>query len=315
MVTSTSKLVIPPDFKFTLPPRKRARTKEEKEQRRIERVLRNRKAAYASREKKRRYIKNLEKRSEIMDKILFKLDNNLEEIFSKDIEGLNLVIKYRKCVELENSDSNDANDNKTIKKNSVVDDDSNDISIKIEDNLDISSPPSSSNNIDMSHDTNINNTNNNIDTSNNNIPFDANNTNGKDFSFPWYFNQQLLINQESNLKFNNNNSSLSPISSDSSDYLPKSENELFYHSDSSNTSLDQSNLIINTNDNNDFNNFFDLFEDNLPYSLNHNDYYNNKSSKYSLSLTNNTIDNHNDIINNLDSLHTFKDNTNNYYQN
>ncbi|QOU19769.1 hypothetical protein BRETT_003923 [Brettanomyces bruxellensis] len=45
----------------TLPPRKRARTKEEKEQRRIERVLRNRRAAHASREKKRRHVEQLEK--------------------------------------------------------------------------------------------------------------------------------------------------------------------------------------------------------------------------------------------------------------
>lgn len=44
----------------TLPPRKRAKTKEEKEQRRIERILRNRRAAHASREKKRRHVEQLE---------------------------------------------------------------------------------------------------------------------------------------------------------------------------------------------------------------------------------------------------------------
>ncbi|GMM29246.1 Hir1 protein [Martiniozyma asiatica (nom. inval.)] len=43
-----------------LPPRKRARTEEEKEQRRVERILRNRRAAHASREKKRRHVENLE---------------------------------------------------------------------------------------------------------------------------------------------------------------------------------------------------------------------------------------------------------------
>lgn len=44
-----------------LPPRKRARTAEEKEQRRVERVIRNRRAAHASREKKRRHVETLEK--------------------------------------------------------------------------------------------------------------------------------------------------------------------------------------------------------------------------------------------------------------
>jgi transcriptional activator HAC1 len=51
---------IPSNFKTTLPPRKRAKTKEEKEQRRIERILRNRKAAHASREKKRKHVEFLE---------------------------------------------------------------------------------------------------------------------------------------------------------------------------------------------------------------------------------------------------------------
>lgn len=47
-------------FKSTLPPRKRAKTDEEKEQRRVERILRNRRAAHASREKKRRHVEYLE---------------------------------------------------------------------------------------------------------------------------------------------------------------------------------------------------------------------------------------------------------------
>lgn len=50
----------PSPFRATLPPRKRARTKEEKEQRRVERILRNRRAAHLSREKKKRYIEFLE---------------------------------------------------------------------------------------------------------------------------------------------------------------------------------------------------------------------------------------------------------------
>lgn len=55
-----SEVSIPANFKTSLPPRKRAKTKEEKEQRRIERILRNRKAAHASREKKRRHVEFLE---------------------------------------------------------------------------------------------------------------------------------------------------------------------------------------------------------------------------------------------------------------
>ncbi|ODQ76954.1 hypothetical protein BABINDRAFT_169569 [Babjeviella inositovora NRRL Y-12698] len=48
------------NFKSALPPRKRAKTQEEKEQRRIERILRNRRAAHASREKKRKHVEYLE---------------------------------------------------------------------------------------------------------------------------------------------------------------------------------------------------------------------------------------------------------------
>lgn len=64
------------NFKSTLPPRKRAKTKEEKEQRRIERILRNRKAAHASREKKRKhveflesYVLDLEKQLQLVNKL------------------------------------------------------------------------------------------------------------------------------------------------------------------------------------------------------------------------------------------------------
>ncbi|KAM9898080.1 hypothetical protein OXX80_009433 [Metschnikowia pulcherrima] len=51
---------VDPNFKSSLAPRKRARTSEEKEQRRMERILRNRRAAHASREKKRRHVEYLE---------------------------------------------------------------------------------------------------------------------------------------------------------------------------------------------------------------------------------------------------------------
>ncbi|KAI9752213.1 MAG: hypothetical protein M4579_005716 [Chaenotheca gracillima] len=49
-----------PTPKTNLPPRKRAKTEDEKEQRRIERVLRNRAAAQSSRERKRKEVEGLE---------------------------------------------------------------------------------------------------------------------------------------------------------------------------------------------------------------------------------------------------------------
>lgn len=57
----------------TLPPRKRAKTQEEKEQRKIERILRNRRAAHASREKKRRHV-------EYLEVYVVKLEENLHKI-------------------------------------------------------------------------------------------------------------------------------------------------------------------------------------------------------------------------------------------
>ena len=50
-----------------LPPRKRARTEAEKEQRRVERIIRNRKAAHASREKKRRHVEQLESYVKVLE--------------------------------------------------------------------------------------------------------------------------------------------------------------------------------------------------------------------------------------------------------
>lgn len=73
--TSTSTAtIIPKNFRSTLPPRKRARTKEEKEQRRIERIIRNRRSAHQSREKKRLQMKFLEEKCELLERIVSKLD-------------------------------------------------------------------------------------------------------------------------------------------------------------------------------------------------------------------------------------------------
>ncbi|PFH57043.1 hypothetical protein XA68_15588 [Ophiocordyceps unilateralis] len=56
-----------PEPKTNLPPRKRAKTEDEKEQRRVERVLRNRRAAQSSRERKRLEVEALEKRNKELE--------------------------------------------------------------------------------------------------------------------------------------------------------------------------------------------------------------------------------------------------------
>ncbi|KAI5966376.1 HAC1 [Candida pseudojiufengensis] len=73
----------PSTFKSTLPPRKRAKTQEEKEQRKIERILRNRRAAHASREKKRRHV-------EFLEIYVVKLEENLKKLqegYHSKLEG------------------------------------------------------------------------------------------------------------------------------------------------------------------------------------------------------------------------------------
>lgn len=59
-----------PEPKTNLPPRKRAKTEDEKEQRRVERVLRNRRAAQSSRERKRLEVEALEKRNKELESLL-----------------------------------------------------------------------------------------------------------------------------------------------------------------------------------------------------------------------------------------------------
>ncbi|KAM5347176.1 hypothetical protein ACJ41O_010181 [Fusarium nematophilum] len=56
-----------PQPKTNLPPRKRAKTEDEKEQRRVERVLRNRRAAQSSRERKRLEVEALETRNKELE--------------------------------------------------------------------------------------------------------------------------------------------------------------------------------------------------------------------------------------------------------
>lgn len=93
--SSTAVVEIPANFKPTLPPRKRAKTKEEKEQRRIERILRNRKAAHHSREKKRLHLQLLEHKCHVMEQILSRIDGIEGVIGSQDVEGVKLLEEYR----------------------------------------------------------------------------------------------------------------------------------------------------------------------------------------------------------------------------
>ncbi|KAK5656608.1 hypothetical protein OQA88_4588 [Cercophora sp. LCS_1] len=65
-----------PEPKTNLPPRKRAKTEDEKEQRRVERVLRNRRAAQSSRERKRQEVEALEQRNKQLEDLLRKVQQD-----------------------------------------------------------------------------------------------------------------------------------------------------------------------------------------------------------------------------------------------
>lgn len=65
-------------FETWMPPRKRAKTKEEKEIRKIQRILRNRKAAQKSRDRKRNYVANLEKKCNTMKVVLDQLQSKID---------------------------------------------------------------------------------------------------------------------------------------------------------------------------------------------------------------------------------------------
>ncbi|KAL3228646.1 Transcriptional activator HAC1 [Nakaseomyces bracarensis] len=58
------------DFESWMPPRKRAKTEEEKEIRNLQRVLRNRRSSRQSRNKKRRYVAMLEKHCSVMRRVI-----------------------------------------------------------------------------------------------------------------------------------------------------------------------------------------------------------------------------------------------------
>ncbi|CAF9922812.1 MAG: hypothetical protein GOMPHAMPRED_002679 [Gomphillus americanus] len=67
-----------------LPPRKRAKTEAEKEQRRIERVIRNRLAAHSSRERKRKEVESLEDQKDVVEAENAKLRSQLVIYASKN---------------------------------------------------------------------------------------------------------------------------------------------------------------------------------------------------------------------------------------
>jgi len=77
-----------PEPKTNLPPRKRAKTEDEKEQRRVERVLRNRRAAQSSRERKRMEVEALEAQKNAIER-----RNQDLEMRLADLEAKNLMLQ------------------------------------------------------------------------------------------------------------------------------------------------------------------------------------------------------------------------------
>lgn len=74
-----------PEPKTNLPPRKRAKTEDEKEQRRVERVLRNRRAAQSSRERKRLEVEKLEAEKHAVERRAKDLELRLQEMEERNM--------------------------------------------------------------------------------------------------------------------------------------------------------------------------------------------------------------------------------------
>ena len=70
---------------LTRPPRKRAKTEDEKEQRRVERVLRNRRAAQSSRERKRQEVEALEAQKNAIERRNLDLEMRLADLEAKNL--------------------------------------------------------------------------------------------------------------------------------------------------------------------------------------------------------------------------------------
>lgn len=73
-----------PEPKTNLPPRKRAKTEDEKEQRRVERVLRNRRAAQSSRERKRQEVEALQEEKDAVERTNRDLMAQLQHMAAKN---------------------------------------------------------------------------------------------------------------------------------------------------------------------------------------------------------------------------------------
>lgn len=89
-----------PPITSSLPPRKRAKTQEEKEQRRIERILRNRRAAHASREKKRKHV-------EFLESLVHKLEANIASYKAKEAKLVELAEKLLASAKEAGADTSD----------------------------------------------------------------------------------------------------------------------------------------------------------------------------------------------------------------
>lgn len=80
-----------PEPKTHLPPRKRAKTEDEKEQRRVERVLRNRRAAQTSRERKRIEVEGLERAKREVEQRNIQLELKLRELQARNQQLEHLI--------------------------------------------------------------------------------------------------------------------------------------------------------------------------------------------------------------------------------
>lgn len=107
-----------------LPPRKRAKTKDEKEQRRIERIMRNRQAAHASREKKRRHVEDLETKCVFLsseNQTLYTQIDQLSSNFNSANEySLFLKSKLESLLKLVNSAKSDSKSLDSIDTQSLL---------------------------------------------------------------------------------------------------------------------------------------------------------------------------------------------------
>lgn len=83
-----------PEPKTNLPPRKRAKTEDEKEQRRVERVLRNRRAAQSSRERKRQEVEALEAEKRAIERRAQDLEMRLADSEAKRAELQSQLEQY-----------------------------------------------------------------------------------------------------------------------------------------------------------------------------------------------------------------------------